>query len=167
MHLVIVGCGKLKQNRRCEAGEMYTGQLFQAAKSWAIANGDYWLIASAKFGLLRPDQEIDPYEKELRGDVRSIRTFKFRAQAGFAGFALEHELPTLVTILAGKNYVKGLRQTAIGKIKINTPLDGMGIGQRLSFFKTHNQTKEENQCSKSPTYRQPTVSKPTTTSLFG
>lgn len=143
MHtLVIVGCGKLKANKACQAQNMYKGQLFKAAKSHAMKIGTRWLIASAKYGLLMPTDVIKPYDKTLTGAGRDEKAaFRHSCQADYAGYLTDFGKPDRVVILAGKLYVDplvGEHGTALRNVdQIELPLEGMGIGERLAYFKRH------------------------------
>jgi len=64
--LGLVSCSKSKTSYRCAAREMYqTSDLFRKAYGYAIKHYDYVVILSAKYGLLLPDDEIDPYDLTL------------------------------------------------------------------------------------------------------
>lgn len=148
-HLVLVGCGKQKQARPAPAGELYTGQLFRAAKRYAEQHGDAWAILSAKHGLVLPGQVLEPYDLAMdQLQAASDRNaWAGRVQAGLACFLMER--PHLMekrggfrrlvpgfrmTILAGRRYVEPIAARRIGQ-NISTPLDGLGIGQRLAWLK--------------------------------
>jgi hypothetical protein len=62
---IIVGCGAAKLGHRAAARDLYTGSLFRAARRHAEASGLPWRILSAKYGLIHPDQEIDPYDRKM------------------------------------------------------------------------------------------------------
>ena len=50
----------------CKAFEMYqASDLFRKAYSYAVGNYDYVSILSARYGLLLPDEVIEPYELTL------------------------------------------------------------------------------------------------------
>lgn len=146
--LVIVGCGKTKRNCECPAKDLYTGQLFRLARSYAELHGDAWLIASANYGLLEPSRVIPPYERTLEGlSPDDIRQFGFWCQADLARFFKEmcvRELhgrwqdPPAVVFLAGKRYIDAICKWTFLKAYpelVETPLEGMGIGKRLAWLK--------------------------------
>ena len=140
--LVIVGCGKTKLDHAAPAADLYTGGLFRAARGWAEANGTNWLIASAKCGLVSPDTQLEPYDRTLVGLSREYRRqWGAWAQRDLSRYINKHGCPDRIIVLAGKAYIEPLvAWTAIGRISRETPLDGKGIGQRLSWFK---QQREE------------------------
>ena len=67
--VVLIGCGKKKLPCKSKAKDLYRGDLFR--KSWAVAEKEYpkadMFILSAKYGLLNPDKEIEPYDVTLVG----------------------------------------------------------------------------------------------------
>jgi hypothetical protein len=135
--LAIVGCGKLKRSVRSAACDLYTGPLFQAARAWAERNADHWLIASALHGLVDPATELDPYDRTLEDMSPDERDrWGFWCQVGLARHIDEHGLPGRVVILAGSRYVKPLlARTALNGLPVEVPLEGLGIGERLRWFK--------------------------------
>ena len=77
--LVITGCTKKKlaynNSLRTPAKEMYQGRLFKTVKKYCEAMGYDYVIISAKYGLLFPDEVIEGYEKVLqtKEDIQTIR----------------------------------------------------------------------------------------------
>ena len=64
--LGLISCTKSKQNYPCKASEMYSNSnLFRKAYAYATKNYDFVAILSAKYGLLFPDDEIEPYNLTL------------------------------------------------------------------------------------------------------
>lgn len=72
MRVGLIGCSKQKLNHAAPAQELYVGPLFQLCKQWITKRtGDHgrcqeWAILSAKYGLVMPDQIIEPYDLCLR-----------------------------------------------------------------------------------------------------
>src|SRR5262245_21684274 len=95
--LVVDGCSQRKLARRCAAADLYSpSQLYRAARRYAEREGSAgWLIVSAKHGLVRPDTELDPYDERLPTRRDDLWTWRFRAQADFAGWLRDH--PQYVT----------------------------------------------------------------------
>ena len=77
--LVITECTKAKKGYTSEvsarAEDMYQGKIFEAAKDFANTKKFDYVIISAKYGLLKPDDVIEGYEKVLQSkeDVEAIR----------------------------------------------------------------------------------------------
>jgi hypothetical protein len=61
-----ISCTKKKKGFSCPSEEMYSiSPLFQKAYSYCKDHYDKVYILSAKYGLLKPDQVIDPYDQTL------------------------------------------------------------------------------------------------------
>jgi hypothetical protein len=121
--LVIVGCGARKLRRPAPAGELYTGQHYQACMATArtLTSPDHIRILSAAHGLLKLDTETAPYDVKM-GDVGSFTVHMLREQVKRAGL-----LDGPVIVLAGAAYAmlcRGVWPHA------ETPLAGLGIGQQ-------------------------------------
>jgi len=67
MNLGLVSCTKSKRSYPCKAYEMYSpSNLFKKAYRYATRRYDKVVILSAKYGLLFPNDEIEPYELTLK-----------------------------------------------------------------------------------------------------
>lgn len=60
--VVLVGCGKTKKSRRCQAQRMYTSTYFAKKREFAKYLGDDWFIISAEHGIVDPEEVIAPYD---------------------------------------------------------------------------------------------------------
>lgn len=67
----LISCGKLKCDHTCHAKGMYMGLYYLKQRAFIEAFCDEWWIISAKYGLLHPDAQIEPYEVTL-GDMTSF-----------------------------------------------------------------------------------------------
>ncbi|GLX22586.1 DUF6884 domain-containing protein [Streptomyces lavendulae] len=128
--IVVVGCGKAKQDRRVIAGAMYVGTFHGSCRETAKAllqDGGRLYILSAAHGLLDLSTEIDPYDITV-GDPGSVSADFVQAQVRARGIESAE-----VTVLAGSKYVALARQSWPA---LEAPLAGAaGIGemkQRLS-----------------------------------
>lgn len=67
MRLVIITCGSRKLNRPAQARKFYTGTYFKIQLEWAlsIAPASHVRIFSAKYGILKLTDMIDPYNKRI------------------------------------------------------------------------------------------------------
>ncbi|MFJ1742464.1 DUF6884 domain-containing protein [Streptomyces microflavus] len=128
--IVVVGCGKSKQDRRVPAGAMYVGSFHGSCRETAKAlllDGGRQYILSAGHGLLDLSTEIDPYDITV-GDPGSVSAELVQAQVRERGIESAE-----VTVLAGGKYVRLARPSWPG---LQAPLAAaVGIGemrQRLS-----------------------------------
>ena len=60
-----ISCCKQKKSYACPAKELYTSTLFNLQYTYAEYRADHIYILSAKYGLLLPEQIIEPYELKL------------------------------------------------------------------------------------------------------
>lgn len=73
--LVILSCTKKKLDHPAPATELYQGDMFKKAQIWISRNKFDELIISAKYGLVEPNEILEPYDKQLKtkSDARSIQ----------------------------------------------------------------------------------------------
>lgn len=146
MNLYIVGCSKSKAGKKCKAKDLYTGQLFVAAKNFLEAKGETWRIVSARYGLLDPESEVSPYDKT----IDSMNFWEKVRWGDHCRDCIQRVGPSKVIILASKEYASWL----IGRpgnpagepnkhmIKdwpflscVEFPLLGLGIGMQKKYLK--------------------------------
>jgi len=74
--LVITGCTKIKAKQRSKAKNLYKGRLFRLVRRLCEQKHWDYLIISAKYGLVKPEEKIEPYEEELRTseDIKRIQS---------------------------------------------------------------------------------------------
>lgn len=60
--VAVISCGRRKNNFRTQAKNLYTGNLFIAARKFCECNYSDWIILSAKYGVLFPEQMVEPYD---------------------------------------------------------------------------------------------------------
>ena len=145
--LVLIGCSASKLGHAAPAAELYTGQLFALSRRYAEQFGGPWRILSAKYGVVDPQQVIEPYDRTLRRMTPELR----RQWAAWCQCDLAHTLKEIgvtetcgkyrdfprIVILAGKDYVQPLLQYTLlarHRNQVDTPLAGLGIGKQLAFL---------------------------------
>lgn len=132
--LALVSCGKTKLQVPSKAEDLYVGDLFKKTRAYAEKNHDEWCILSALHHLVLPDQILEPYEYTLIGkkkDVIEAWSLKVHAE-------IKHKYSTETEIYfyAGREYRKTLVPLLEADgYQIFTPLQGLGIGEQLSWFK--------------------------------
>ncbi len=133
-NIVLIACSASKQPYVCKAKDLYIGELFNLSRQWAEACGpavQSWHILSAKYGLLHPEQTIQPYEETLDSAAKRREWSEAtRSQIGAAFTALEprRELTRFI-LLAGNNYCEWT-YPPITWAATTRPLRGLGIGQQ-------------------------------------
>jgi hypothetical protein len=126
--IVIIPCGSKKQNKASIAGRMYTGSYHRACLKYAlsISSPKNIFILSAKYGLLRLTQVIQPYNLKM-GEIGCVIPAQIRSQA--EGFGLLNNIPI---ILGGRLYTSICEQVWE---KCITPLKGRGgLGYQIQWL---------------------------------
>ena len=132
--VALVGCAKHKATHRSQARDLYHGRLFALSLRYAERCTDLQFILSALHALVRPDEELDPYDfgmSELR--VRDRERWGERVAV-----SLETETRSLtlrLVGLAGEDYLKPLLIPFAGRgWMIEKPLVAMGVGSRVGWL---------------------------------
>lgn len=130
-HFVLIACASGKLDRRARADSLYQSSLFHKSLLYSrTLDADGVFILSAKHGLLKLDEEIEPYDLTLnRMPVQSRREWAGRVLRQIAEIAdLDRDR---FTFLAGARYREHLasrmRHTSV-------PMSGLPIGKQLSFL---------------------------------
>lgn len=131
--IVLVSCVSKKQSISLPAEDLYISEWFHKAALYARLIGDKWFILSAKYGLLHPDQIIEPYNVTLKSISKYQRVI-------WARRVLQDLNPLLskddsVVILAGHIYreylEEPLRQMGC---QISIPMQGLRIGEQMQWM---------------------------------
>ena len=132
--ICLVACVSRKMPNRAPAKDLYTSALFQKAQAYAVSRFDEWRILSAKYGLVLPDQVLDPYDETLNSMPRKARLEW--ADRVFNAILSSLEPDALLAFVAGERYREGLvtRLEERG-YTIKVPLEGLSIGKQLSWLK--------------------------------
>lgn len=144
--IVLVGCGKTKLAHAAAAKDMYTGMLFRKARAYAEKHGDAWGILSARYGLLKPDEVIEPYDETISRKTKKEKVWwainvRNSINCNLLNWTHDHGTnfrcdPVRFVCLAGEPYLtcfdisNEIRKFCI----IEKPLQGMGIGKRLQYL---------------------------------
>ncbi len=142
--IVLIGCVKTKASTTQEAQYLFNSPLFKARADYARSTGKPWYILSSKYGLVLPDQRIDPYDIYL-GDLpaadrnewseKIVYALKQRVDA-LAGQAIE--------IHAGAYYRNsGLTKSLLAcGAEVSAPLaDVTGVGNQIAWYRSHTLSK--------------------------
>ncbi|MFS0596654.1 DUF6884 domain-containing protein [Peribacillus frigoritolerans] len=135
MKIAFVSCTKLKADYPCSAREMYlTSNLFKKATKY-IEQNDYddWFVLSAKHGLLRQIEQIEPYDLTLN----KMKVSERKAWSELVLKQIDNMQLNITQIdfYAGTKYREYLIPVFEQKgINYNVPLQGKGIGEQLQFY---------------------------------
>ncbi len=130
--IILISCASKKINKKTKAQDLYISALFQKNLQYAKSlNPDKIFILSAKYGLLKLDKEVEPYDKTLN----RMRSCEIKEWAN----SVLSQLQKVVDLnkdefvfLAGNNYRKFLLPS-INNYKI--PMLGLSIGKQLKWLK--------------------------------
>lgn len=131
--MYLVSCVGKKLVRPAAAKDLYVSTWFVKARKYVESSGGDWFILSAKYGLVHPDQVIEPYELTLN---RMAKPDRREWAAGVIDQLLPHLKPGLsVTILAGSRYREFLEDRLNSEsVKVRVPMRRLGIGQQLKWL---------------------------------
>ncbi|PAP79647.1 hypothetical protein B1759_15115 [Rubrivirga sp. SAORIC476] len=140
----LVGCGKSKLDDEAPARRLYTSSLFRKsfdlAQRRAEADGASLYIVSAFYGLVDPDEVLQPYERAL-GDLapEDRRDWGVRVARSLAAKLQPKRLADVdLVVFAGRAYATALRFGVVevtgAAVRIDQPLAGLGTGQRLQWL---------------------------------
>ena len=133
--LCIVQCGGQKiwkeyPNREpVSAKEAYTSPYFKKNRAYAERFGDSWVIISAKYGFLSPEDKIEDYDVTFKlKKSRPISYQELRNQVESKGL----DRYSTILVLGGKDYLDAVKAAFSGtSCVIQSPFEGLSIGQRM------------------------------------
>lgn len=131
--VALVSCVKTKRAEASPAGDLYTSPLFVGMRSYAKHHADTWYILSAKHGLLRPDEMVEPYEMTLKKMKKADRN----AWADRVQHQLLAVLPPVaeVIFLAGECYREGLVPFLQQRgFTVQVPMAKLKMGPQLQWL---------------------------------
>jgi len=137
--LLLISCVKKKHKGVHPAQDIYCSDWFTKAKRLSH-NFDNWLILSALYGVVKPDELIKDYNMTLNSFTKkqkqlwSIKVYK----------ELKNHLADVksITFFAGINYRLYLEHWLVKDgFKVNTPMKGLAIGKQLRWLSVYNNKK--------------------------
>jgi cytoplasmic iron level regulating protein YaaA (DUF328/UPF0246 family) len=131
--VALVSCVKAKRAASSPARDLYSSPLFRGLRAYAERRADMWFILSAEYGVVHPDEVIEPYEKTLNKMSKRDRV----AWAERVERQLLEVLPigAEVILLAGSRYREGIEPFLRDQgFDVSVPLEGLGIGHQLRWL---------------------------------
>jgi len=129
--VVLISCVSKKLDQKARAKDLYISPLFRKNMAYALKlQPDAIYILSAKYGLLKPDDEIEPYDLTLN-------TMRAKERKEWADGVLKKlgEVEDIensnFVFLAGANYRKYLVEHMP---RYEVPMEGLQIGKQLQFL---------------------------------
>ncbi|MFD0976827.1 DUF6884 domain-containing protein [Salinimicrobium gaetbulicola] len=134
-NIVLISCVSKKLDRKATAEKIYTSSLFKKNLTYAKSlkpSGIF--ILSAKHGLLKLTDEIEPYDKTLNkmsvGEQKEWSRLVINQLKSVADFKNDQ-----FTFLAGKKY----RQYLLSELtRVKIPMKGLKIGEQLQWLTKQN-----------------------------
>jgi hypothetical protein len=132
--LVLVSCVKSKLAHPAPARVLYTSAWFTKVRDLLRDSGARWFILSALYGLVDPDDEIQPYDYTLN----RLGVAERRAWASNVINALKEQLgeERRIVLFAGLRY----REFLIGPLTdlglmVEAPMEGLRQGEQLAWLR--------------------------------
>lgn len=134
--IAFVACVGKKGVTAAPARSLYTSAWFVKARCFAEQHADAWYILSALYGLVAPDQPLEPYEQTLNTMPRHERQ-RWAAQVWWAIVQVA-DIGDRLVFLAGQRYRELVVPVLAGlEYTIEVPMLGLGIGRQLAWLKRH------------------------------
>ena len=135
----LVSCVGKKLASESQARDLYISEWFIRVRRYVEKIRGPWFILSAKYGLVTPDTRLPPYNETLNNiPIAARRAWAARVQA-----QLTVSLPPVdrIVIFAGHRYREFLMDYLKERAaRIEVPLEGLRIGEQLSWLGTHEPT---------------------------
>lgn len=131
--LVLISCVKSKRAHKATASNLYISPQFVMSRELAEAQGAQFMILSARYGLVEPEREIEPYDFTLNA-------LGVDERRRWAAEVLKDLLPAAsakgrVVFLAGARYreflIEPLRRNGVD---VEVPMEGLRQGEQLAWL---------------------------------
>ena len=137
----LISCVKKKQDKEADASELYISPLFKKSKAYATERLDKYFILSAKYGLLKPTDKIQPYDMTLNTMHKEERIEW--AENVFKELIEVISKKDEIVFLAGENYREFLEKKINERgNKTACPLYKMSIGEQLQWYSYYTMHKD-------------------------
>lgn len=132
--VVLISCVKTKRQVPCAAKDLYISDLFNEMRRFAERQGRTWGILSAKYGLLLPDQRVEPYELTLKKMAKPNRVEW--SNKVFEKLETQLSPGSTIIFLAGKEYREYLAEKLLAAgHTVVVPMKGLSFGRQLQWLK--------------------------------
>jgi hypothetical protein len=133
----LVGCVKSKLSSPAPARELYASPLFAGRRRWVERTCESWFILSAKYGLVAPEQLVEPYDQTLTRMGRVERSAWSRAVVTSLRAKLHDLRLYTFEIHAGAAYLDfGLRDSLVAEgAAVEIPSLHLRLGEQLALYR--------------------------------
>lgn len=133
--IALIGCcaEKSASTTPLPARQLYRSQLFRKSLAWVEQQGLEWFVLSAAYGLIKPDDQLMPYDKTLRNMAPADRAAWEQSVAEQIDAYCADDERVEIVLLAGEAYAGWIPKVQ-AFASVEQPLRGMQIGQRLQFL---------------------------------
>lgn len=135
---LFIGAGKRKVDERAPAQDLYIGSLFRMRRAHAERVGAPWFILSPKYGLVTPEEPLEPYDLAMiRRPIAERREWS-RQVAVRVGELLGSAQGRTLEVQAGAAYVEPLEPLLREQgWSLLAPLRGLNQGQQAAWYAAH------------------------------
>ncbi len=125
----LVSCVSEKLAQPMPARELYSSTWFKKARAFVERQTGEWLILSARYGLVEPNQVIEPYHETLK--EKSVEERREWSRKVVQELRPHCSAGTSVVFLAGEKYREFLAPALIELGCHEVPMKGLAIGEQL------------------------------------
>ena len=129
----LISCSKSKGGHSDFARNMYVSPLYRKSVMVAEGWGLSFSILSAKYGLIDPEEIIEPYDLTLKGAPKQFKSEWARKVDAQIRSSIDPNKQLIV--LAGDDYYVPLIEAGAGRpLNFFAPMRGLSLGNRLVFL---------------------------------
>jgi hypothetical protein len=141
LRIALVACAKTKLRRPARASELYASPLFQLTREFVEGGLAYfaWHVLSARYGLVDPDEVLEPYDLTL-ADLTPAERAAWGRRVGSAVVATYADaaargVDECFDVYAGAAYRRHLvPYLERAGFRVAAPLAGLPIGRQLAWL---------------------------------
>ncbi len=129
----LVACVSQKRSQPAPAKDLYVSDWFTKARRYVEAQGAPWQILSAQYGLVSPDEVVDPYERTL--NTLGVAERRRWADLVLRQFDEKMRGTKRVVLFAGMRYREFIEPRLRERgIEVQVPMAGLRIGEQLGWL---------------------------------
>jgi hypothetical protein len=132
----MVGCVKQKAATPRPARDLYVSTLFAGRRAFVERSCSEWWVLSALYGLVDPQQVLEPYDVTLKDAGRAERREWSRHILAALDERVALRTGDFAEIHAGSEYRDwGLVDGLLARgVTVEIPTEGMSLGRQLAFY---------------------------------